>query len=251
MLRNIQRRIFPEKIIVNNSKKNIQQERKRGRGREREKGEGEKKEVRVRERENVWKREERMHYFQDDIERSNSEIQKRRYLFETHAKIVYGVETYTCEYNLFFAITLHLIRSLACRLRKMHKTDTTAPSSSSRIFEFFPFFIFRFYIQKHSKNWLYARITTRRHFFNQEFWKYINFSRRHHASLLCAFPCFFFLMTMKFFLLWIKFRKQTGKRKIWHLKFVSKTRARGKCNFQNLRIIIVRNTERKKWNSTF
>ena len=82
------------------------------------------------------------------LKRSNLEIQKRRYVFETHAKIVYGVETYTvcstrCEYNLFFAIALHLIRSLACRLRKMHKTDTYHRTLINftylRVFSFFHF----------------------------------------------------------------------------------------------------------------
>jgi len=87
------------------------------------------------------------------FKRSNLEIQKRRYVFETHAKIVYGVETYTvcstrCEYNLFFAIALHLIRSLACRLRKIHKTDiyhrTHQFHVSSSFFLFsFSVFIFR------------------------------------------------------------------------------------------------------------
>jgi len=51
-------------------------------------------------------------------------------------------------------------------------------------------------------------------------------------------------MTMKFFYCGLNFGNKPRKEK-YDSKIVSKTRASGKCNFQNLRIIIVRNTKKK------
>lgn len=152
----------------------------------------------MRKKKKVCEREERMHYFQDDvilreeIQRFVIMTKRRRCLFETREKTCLRLR-HAREHNIFRDSALHLIRSLACKLQKIHKTDTTAPSSEFtclRVF-FFLFSFSAFYIQKHST----SSICTHRYaevFFNQEYREYINFSSGIAHFYRVAFPCFFF-----------------------------------------------------------
>lgn len=112
----------------------------------------------------------------EEIQRFVITIKRRRFVRETRKDTCLRLRIYAREHNSPSAIA-HFTSSVLSRadyIRHTKQTFTTAPSSEfTCLFEFFPFFIFRFYIQKHSTPSIcahcYAEV-----FFNREYinWKY-------------------------------------------------------------------------------